>query len=220
MTLKTTRSASSGQTAFTLIELLIVVAIIAILAAIAVPNFLEAQTRAKVSRAKADMRSLGTAEAAYAVDHNKYQPSYVSQDGTVSNSTTTFMGIENVAAPINPRIQRLAWLTTPIAYMTSIQNDPFSIGTSESDPVNQEFPVFTYWDANFVDARKVSSSSETAFEDMPEQIGVRNEYALISYGPDQVFHPAAFFPQLRVYDPTNGTVSAGDVYRFGGTMIE
>ena len=37
---------------FTLIELLIVVAIIAILAAIAVPNFLEAQVRAKVSRVK------------------------------------------------------------------------------------------------------------------------------------------------------------------------
>jgi len=41
--------------AFTLIELLIVVAIIAILSAIAVPNFLEAQTRSKVSRTQADM---------------------------------------------------------------------------------------------------------------------------------------------------------------------
>jgi len=47
--------------AFTLIELLIVVAIIAILAAIAVPNFLEAQTRSKVARAKADLRSIATA---------------------------------------------------------------------------------------------------------------------------------------------------------------
>ena len=45
---------------FTLIELLIVVAIIAILAAIAVPNFLEAQIRAKVARAQSDMRTLST----------------------------------------------------------------------------------------------------------------------------------------------------------------
>ena len=36
--------------AFTLIELLIVVAIISILAGIAVPNFLDAYTRAKVSK--------------------------------------------------------------------------------------------------------------------------------------------------------------------------
>ena len=60
--------------AFTLIELLIVVAIIAILAAIAVPNFLEAQVRSKVSRVKADMRSMRTAMEAYRVDYNRYLP--------------------------------------------------------------------------------------------------------------------------------------------------
>ncbi len=57
---------------FTLIELLIVVAIIAILAAIAVPNFLEAQTRAKVARVRSDHRSLATAVESYYVDNNEY----------------------------------------------------------------------------------------------------------------------------------------------------
>ena len=84
--------------AFTLIELLIVVAIIAILAAIAVPNFLEAQTRSKVSRMKSDMRSLATGLESYCVDNNKY--------------------------PINPAsgvlpCYGLGLLSTPIAYMTN-----------------------------------------------------------------------------------------------------
>ncbi|MDX1973973.1 MAG: prepilin-type N-terminal cleavage/methylation domain-containing protein, partial [Candidatus Sumerlaeia bacterium] len=57
---------------FTLIELLIVVAIIAILAAIAVPNFLEAQTRSKVSRVKSDMRTATTAIELYHLDNNAY----------------------------------------------------------------------------------------------------------------------------------------------------
>ena len=57
---------------FTLIELLIVVAIIGILAGIAIPNFLGARTKAKVSRAFADMRTIGNAIEAYAVDEGVY----------------------------------------------------------------------------------------------------------------------------------------------------
>jgi prepilin-type N-terminal cleavage/methylation domain-containing protein len=71
----------SHRTGFTLIELLIVVAIIAILAAIAVPNFLEAQTRSKVSRVKTDMRSLATAIEAYAVDNNSATAWYMFSPG-------------------------------------------------------------------------------------------------------------------------------------------
>ncbi|MCA9433681.1 MAG: prepilin-type N-terminal cleavage/methylation domain-containing protein, partial [Candidatus Omnitrophica bacterium] len=46
---------------FTLIELLIVIAIILILIAIALPKFLEAQVRAKIAKAKGEMRTLGIA---------------------------------------------------------------------------------------------------------------------------------------------------------------
>ena len=57
---------------FTLIELLIVVAIIGIIVAIAIPNLLNAIQRAKQKRTMADMRSIGTAAEAYAVDTNQY----------------------------------------------------------------------------------------------------------------------------------------------------
>ena len=57
---------------FTLIELLIVVAIIGIIVAIAIPNLLNAIQRAKQKRTMADMRSIGTAAEAYAVDTNRY----------------------------------------------------------------------------------------------------------------------------------------------------
>lgn len=57
---------------FTLIELLIVVAIIGIIVAIAIPNLLNAIQRAKQKRTMGDMRSIGTAAEAYAVDYNFY----------------------------------------------------------------------------------------------------------------------------------------------------
>ncbi len=59
---------------FTLIELLIVVAIIGIIVAIAIPNLLNAIQRAKQKRTMADMRAIGTAAEAYAVDNNAYPP--------------------------------------------------------------------------------------------------------------------------------------------------
>lgn len=83
--------------AFTLIELLIVVAIIAILAAIAVPNFMEAQIRAKASRAKADIRTLTTGLQTYAVDYNGFPDIFT----------------------------RLNTVTTPVQYLTVLPTDPF-----------------------------------------------------------------------------------------------
>ena len=57
---------------FTLIELLIVVAIIGIIAAIAIPNLLNAINRGRQKRTMADIRTIGTACEAYAVDNSAY----------------------------------------------------------------------------------------------------------------------------------------------------
>ena len=91
------RNDSAG---FTLIELLIVVAIIGILAAIAVPNFLNAQLRAKIARVEADIHAQATALEQYRLDNNRYP--------------------ESLRPP--PRLMRLS---TPIAYMATVPPDPF-----------------------------------------------------------------------------------------------
>ena len=121
---------------FTLIELLIVVAIIAILAAIAVPNFLEAQVRSKVSRVRTDHRSLATAIEAYYVDNNSYPAS----TGPSSDSAYAFLNDSTLTVRTfkirNTTDNDFNTITTPIAYITSLFPDPFA---------NERGMTFPYW---------------------------------------------------------------------------
>src|SRR5687768_5331298 len=106
---------------FTLIELLLVAAILAVLAAIALPNFLEAQTRAKVSRVKADFRSVGVAIEAYYLDYAQYP----------------LIDIGDLI-PKRPKYQRLratTSLSSPVAYISQAYLvDPFRLGDIPGNP--------------------------------------------------------------------------------------
>ena len=73
---------------FTLIALMIVVAIIGILAAIAIPNFLRFQLKAKSSEGKTNLAAIRTAEESYFAEYGVYISSEASP-ATISNNQKT-----------------------------------------------------------------------------------------------------------------------------------
>jgi len=188
---------------FTLIELLIVVAIIAILAAIAVPNFLEAQTRAKVSRVQSDMRSIAVALESYAVDGNGKYPPRVRKAGPTN---VLRVGDALLIA------QDLSKLTTPIAYITTLAKDVFKDGDKTPND------ILDYWNESItLDVRK------TRLADPNNLFAKPPSWCLFSIGPDRAFGQSADISNYSLskdatffldYDPTNGSVSLGNVFRF------
>ncbi|PKO18096.1 hypothetical protein CVU37_07185 [candidate division BRC1 bacterium HGW-BRC1-1] len=204
------------RSAFTLIELLIVVAIIAILAAIAVPNFLEAQVRSKVSRTRADIRTIAVAIESYAVDHTKYP--WV--------NTAIGYGLP----PGRQAGTQLAGMTTPIAYITSILKDPFGGKKMPTDPYHafNTTAEYWYWTEAYMSAQSWANASSWATAG-PGSDASGCKWALMSQGPDlQWSHvvppgaPAGFTISCEVdkplrwaYDSTNGTISWGNIARTG-----
>ncbi len=212
--------------AFTLIELLIVVAIIGILASIAVPNFLNAQLRAKIARNQADMRSLATAIQSLQVDKGFYPVDHWDDD--------TELGCQRLKEDFNtvgmgPDCeQRSTWailavLTSPTSYMSSLPQDPFFEGIGGSRT--------TYRYGDYESSYRGKSGTNQYNHNfnalkpgIAERLGLRplglDEFALIGSGPDKTFGlGAGASDEIRAvpYDVSNGLTSVGDiVFRSGG----
>jgi type IV pilus assembly protein PilA len=76
---------------FTLIELMIVVVIIGILAAIAIPNFINMQARAKEAAVKSNCHTVQLAAEDFAVQNDGVYSADVGADATPSGQTITDM---------------------------------------------------------------------------------------------------------------------------------
>jgi len=203
-----------SRRAFTLIELLIVVAIIAILAAIAVPNFLEAQTRAKVSRFMSDLRSGAVALEAYVVDHNKYPPA----DAETLNEVLTTNPPSGAPEGYVPRR-----ITTPVAYIASLPLDIFNHENPPHQPhyVNDHVNETLLAGLGPFDQYYVQHCSGSL--KWQQDVSADNSkwdasvvWLAHSHGPD-LDHDDYLGDAGRPlqYDPTNGTISDGDIFYFG-----
>ncbi|MGI6456297.1 MAG: type IV pilin protein [bacterium] len=205
------------KSGFTLIELLIVVAIIGILAAIAVPNFLNAQIRAKIARSKSDLKALAMAQEQYYLDNNVYTYPY-----------------------------KLHPLTTPVSYIGSIPDDVFAPKQLEEAKANSEagaeFTWYRYvygtngkWGGLDVPNLRTAHCADyyayfapfTPVRSTAESLAARGcptTYLIKSFGPNTgsqgIANQYGDDYTLR-YDSSNGLISKGDIAVFGpGMMVE
>lgn len=190
--------------AFSLFDVLLVAGLLCLLIFLFGPSrCCYAPERAKVSRVKADMRSLATGLESYYTDHKAY-PSWSIENSTNANLTFDSSRKRHSRQPTflhltNPTSKFIS-LTTPVPYVSSYSYDPYL-----SPPT-----VFSYY---------------STF-DAEEPAG--NGWIMWSPGPDatfdlsidtiaDIYDPKQSVPSSKLieltYDPTNGTKSRGDVWR-------
>ncbi len=181
---------------FTLIELLIVVAIIGILAAIAVPNFLNAQVRAKVAKAVSNQKAVATSLEMYRIDNNTFIPMYAY--GGTFNDYYPYVG-----------------LTTPVAYLSSLDavTNPFrdeTVGFGNSDNTYDQKFEYTprkHGKGSLVPAQNDLNADMYLLEGVgPSQIDG------IPGSPNYPGRPSHFAP----FDSSNGLRSLGAIFTTAG----
>jgi type II secretory pathway pseudopilin PulG len=217
-----------------------VVAIIAILAAIAVPNFMEAQVRSKISRVKSDMRSLATAIESYTVDYNRGPigwaegcqlkalgagPNWYCPDATWRET------------PKSGSSGPLASVTTPVAYISSVPRDPFTDAGPNYPYVYESILVLKsggtdYYLPNGWNPAYVNNSLGAAFKwyipSLGPAMGPTGSNGLSYYQVSGCYNNNARYPLVAlsgsqygygpdevnsIYDTTNGTRSVGWLLR-------
>lgn len=179
---------------FSLLELLVVVFVIGVLASIAVPNFLQAQVKAKVARSLGDLKTIAEGIEFYRTDYST---------------------VPRTDGPFAPSyFERLRPLTTPIAYLTELPTDPFQ-------PMQQPF-MFSESEAHLWQNRMYAynrGDAENGASQGQKKQTFGFTWSVTATGPDRRIHyPYYFFPhgfimpEWYIYNPSNGTISGGEIF--------
>ncbi len=179
------QKSSHPSEGFTLIELLVVIAIIMILIGIALPNCLNAQVRAKFTRARTEMRSVAIALESYRTEETDYPYYYLYRWEYPDKAQPPIAEY----GTLEQNIGELSLITTPAAYIKSIPNDPFGQKGIQRDVPYDYISFKAFAKANFV------------MGDSPW----KTKWMLRSRGPNR--NMVSMVP----YTPTNGTYSLGTI---------
>jgi prepilin-type N-terminal cleavage/methylation domain-containing protein len=211
---------------FSLVELVIVVALLTLLATLAIPNFIEAQNKARRARVLNDLAELGKAIESYYLDHRAYPAPDNSLTGAGANQNLPDASRFFRALPtFRSRMpgEELAMLTTPIAYIPAYPNDIFA--TSKAATFSYSTPdEFTLgegivergWIAWSVGPGRGDNIDNGGGYSGPiglVNVGVAGQTRIASnfYNP-RTFHPSPALIHAS-YDPTNGSISPGVIWR-------
>ena len=141
---------------FTLIELMIVVAIIGILAAIAIPNFMTYQAKARQSEAKVGLGGMFTSATSYFAENNTYivatatdigykpsgSPKYSFAYGGMTGAAIDLINVGTTAAQATNPCPISAWVVGSPAVTLAVTSGGFSagaIGQIDSDATCDEW---------------------------------------------------------------------------------
>ncbi|MBN1901462.1 DUF4190 domain-containing protein [Candidatus Sumerlaeota bacterium] len=175
-------------------SLLISLLIFLVIYKVNLSGFFDPDVRSKVSRVKADQRSMATGLEAYFVDNSCYpawalEGESVNSAGFADSDSYSLPSFKIWSQPL--RQMDFSTLTTPVAYITRYFNDPFSR--------NPDVTYVYYSDIN--GWILISPGPDEVYDIDPLE-----DYISTNAQPSGALLE-------KCYDPTNGIKSGGDIFR-------
>ena len=181
-------------------DLLCVLMVVAMLAVFAIPSLLNAYTRRKVVRAKQQLRIIAVGLETYYLDNGTYPPAADQSGNLVSWQIPSCTN--NLESWTHGYVSSV--LSTPVVHLETVPFDPFGPKRKPGQAKSYHYAsrCLSFW--------ILTSRGPDLDDDMNAKDYVIDQ----DYGEISLYLKQFSGPYVE-YDPTNGTISNGDIYRTG-----